>query len=93
MWVSSRSHHADACDKGDSARHTYGEDIELEPDSHLGAGACGVVLKGVIKHSGIPVAVKTVKVDDKAKREQLLNEIRGLIAADGCVNLVHWYAG
>ncbi|CAJ1360269.1 unnamed protein product, partial [Effrenium voratum] len=69
------------------------EDIELEPDSHLGAGACGVVLKGVIKHSGIPVAVKTVKVDDKAKREQLLNEIRGLIAADGCVNLVHWYAG
>lgn len=34
-----------------------------------------------------------MKVDDKAKREQLLNEIRGLIAADGCVNLVHWYAG
>ena len=31
-----------------------------------------------------------MKVDDKAKREQLLNEIRGLIAADGCINLVHW---
>lgn len=69
------------------------EDIELEPDSHLGAGACGVVMKGVIKQSGIPVAVKTVKVDDQAKREQLINEIRGLVAADGCVNLVHWYAG
>eukprot|EP00913_Durusdinium_trenchii_P018646 g17521.t1 len=69
------------------------EDIELEADSHLGAGACGVVLKGVIKQTGIPVAVKTVKVDDKAKREQLLNEIRGLVAAEGCVNLVHWYAG
>eukprot|EP00440_Ansanella_granifera_P069401 gb/GFBE01075290.1/.p1 GENE.gb/GFBE01075290.1/~~gb/GFBE01075290.1/.p1 ORF type:complete len:339 (+),score=91.35 gb/GFBE01075290.1/:1-1017(+) len=69
------------------------EDIELDNDSHLGAGACGVVLKGVIKTSGIPVAVKTVKVDDKLKREQLLNEIRGLIAADGCVNLVQWYAG
>mmetsp|Transcript_42061 Transcript_42061/g.98190 ORF Transcript_42061/g.98190 Transcript_42061/m.98190 type:complete len:338 (-) Transcript_42061:158-1171(-) len=69
------------------------EDIELDPDSHLGAGACGVVMKGVIKQTGIPVAVKTVKVDDKAKREQLLNEIRGLIAADGCINLVHWYAG
>ena len=29
----------------------------------------------------------------QAKREQLLNEIRGLVAAEGCVNLVHWYAG
>lgn len=69
------------------------EDIQLDEDSHLGAGACGVVMKGVIKKTGIPVAVKTVKVDDKLKREQLLNEIRGLISAQGCVNLVQWYAG
>mmetsp|Transcript_97098 Transcript_97098/g.172859 ORF Transcript_97098/g.172859 Transcript_97098/m.172859 type:complete len:340 (+) Transcript_97098:71-1090(+) len=69
------------------------EDIELEPGPALGAGACGVVTKGVIKKSGIPVAVKAVKVDDKGKREQLLNEIRGLISAEGCVNLVQWYAG
>ena len=34
-----------------------------------------------------------MKVDDKTKREQLLNEIRGLIAADGCINLVHWHLG
>jgi len=69
------------------------EDIELDSNSHLGAGACGIVMKGVIKKTGTPVAVKTVKVDDKLKREQLLNEIRGLISAEGCVNLVQWYAG
>eukprot|EP00931_Biecheleriopsis_adriatica_P003612 TRINITY_DN105408_c0_g1_i1.p1 TRINITY_DN105408_c0_g1~~TRINITY_DN105408_c0_g1_i1.p1 ORF type:complete len:341 (-),score=64.41 TRINITY_DN105408_c0_g1_i1:180-1202(-) len=69
------------------------EDIEFEEGAALGAGACGVVMKGKIKNSGIEVAVKTVKVDDKAKREQLINEIRGLISAEGCANLVQWYAG
>jgi len=69
------------------------DDIEVESGTQLGAGACGVVTKGVIKKSGIPVAIKTVKVDDKAKREQLLNEIRGLVQAEGCPHLVQWYAG
>ncbi|CAE8711926.1 unnamed protein product [Polarella glacialis] len=69
------------------------EDIELDQSSHLGAGACGIVMKGIIKKTGMPVAVKTVKVDDKLKREQLLNEIRGLISAEGSPNLVQWYAG
>jgi len=69
------------------------EDIELDTSSHLGAGACGVVQKGVIKKTGVAVAVKTVKVDDKGKREQLLNEIRGLVQAEGCPHLVQWYAG
>merc|ERR1711920_1214219 len=45
------------------------------------------------KSTGIPVAIKTVKVDDKGKREQLLNEIRGLVQAEGCPHLVQWYAG
>merc|ERR1712217_428486 len=31
--------------------------------------------------------------DEKAKREQLLNEIKGLVQAEGCPNLVQWYAG
>lgn len=69
------------------------EDIELDNTSHLGAGACGVVMKGVIKKTGELVAVKTVRADDKAKREQLLNEIKGLIQAEGCPYLVQWYAG
>jgi len=69
------------------------QDIELEAGSHLGAGACGVVMKGVIKATGEQVAVKTIKVDDKAKLQQLLNEIRGLVTAGGCPHLVQWYAG
>jgi len=69
------------------------EDIEYEVGSHLGAGACGVVMKGVIKTTGKQVAIKTIKVDDKAKREQLLKEIKGLVTAAGCPHLVQWYAG
>merc|ERR1719188_1292684 len=65
----------------------------MDSSSHLGAGACGVVQKGVIKKTGVTVAIKTIKVDDKGKREQLLNEIRGLVQAEGCPHLVQWYAG
>jgi serine/threonine protein kinase len=34
-----------------------------------------------------------VKADDKEKRQQLLNEIKGLVSAEGCPNLVQWFAG
>jgi len=67
------------------------EDIEL--GDHLGAGACGVVCKGTVKATGMPLAIKTIKVDDKGKREQLLNEIRGLVSAKDCPNLIQLYAG
>mmetsp|Transcript_32893 Transcript_32893/g.71780 ORF Transcript_32893/g.71780 Transcript_32893/m.71780 type:complete len:335 (-) Transcript_32893:169-1173(-) len=67
-------------------------DIEIDTVT-LGSGACGVVRKGTIKKTGIPVAIKTIKVDEKGKREQLLNEIRGLVEASECEYLVHWYAG
>lgn len=69
------------------------EDIETDPGSHLGAGACGIVQKGFIKKTGQMVAIKIIKVDNKAKREQLLNEIRGLVEAQGCPHLVQWFAG
>lgn len=69
------------------------EDIEQDTSSHLGAGACGVVQKGIIKKTGQAVAIKTIKVDNKGKREQLLNEIRGLVQAEGCPFLVQWFAG
>lgn len=69
------------------------EDIEQDTSSHLGAGACGVVQKGLIKKTGQMVAIKTIKVDNKGKREQLLNEIRGLVQAEGCPHLVQWFAG
>lgn len=69
------------------------EDIDVDASRHLGSGACGAVLLGVLKSTGQQVAIKTVKVEDKPKREQLLNEIRGLVSAEGCPNLVQWYAG
>lgn len=68
------------------------QDIELENEGRLGAGAGGVVQRAIHKPSGMAVAIKTVKVDNKSKRDQMLNEIRGLIHAEGCANLVQWYA-
>lgn len=68
-------------------------DIEMDRDGMLGSGSCGVVEAGVHKPSGMRVAVKTVKVDNRDKREQMLHEIQGLIQAAGCPALVQWYAG
>jgi serine/threonine protein kinase len=69
------------------------QEIELDRDATLGTGASGVVQAGVHKPTGMRVAVKTVKVDNREKREQMLAEIRGLIQAEGCPYLVQWYAG
>lgn len=70
-------------------------DIELDVDTtnKLGAGACGVVQKGRIKKSGLPVAIKGIKIDDKTKKDQLLTEVRMLVTAEWCPNLVTWYGG
>lgn len=67
-------------------------DIEMEHGAMLGAGCSGIVEAGVHKPTGMRVAVKTVKVDKREKREQMLNEIKGLIQAAGCPYLVQWYA-
>ncbi|CAJ1341136.1 unnamed protein product [Effrenium voratum] len=69
------------------------QDIDLDRSSTLGAGAGGVVQAGVHKPTGMKVAIKTVKVDQKEKREQMLKEIKGLVLAAGCPYLVQWYAG
>lgn len=69
------------------------QDIEMDSGSTLGTGSGGVVQAGVHKPTGMRVAVKTVKVDNKEKRDQMLHEIRGLIQAAGCPYLVQWYAG
>mmetsp|Transcript_53769 Transcript_53769/g.149194 ORF Transcript_53769/g.149194 Transcript_53769/m.149194 type:complete len:334 (-) Transcript_53769:112-1113(-) len=69
------------------------QDIELDSDTTLGTGSCGVVQAGIHKPTGMRVAVKTVKVDNKEKRELMLHEIKGLIQAEGCPYLVQWYAG
>lgn len=69
------------------------QDIDLDRSSTLGTGSGGVVQAGVHKPTGMRVAIKTVKVDNKEKREQMLKEIRGLVLAAGCPYLVQWYAG
>jgi len=69
------------------------QDIDLDRDSTLGTGSSGVVQAGVHKPTGMRVAIKTVKVDNKEKREQMLQEIKGLVLAAGCPYLVQWYAG
>eukprot|EP00931_Biecheleriopsis_adriatica_P088547 TRINITY_DN62847_c0_g1_i1.p1 TRINITY_DN62847_c0_g1~~TRINITY_DN62847_c0_g1_i1.p1 ORF type:complete len:375 (+),score=60.30 TRINITY_DN62847_c0_g1_i1:168-1127(+) len=69
------------------------QDIDLDREGTLGTGAGGVVRAGVHKPTGMRVAIKTVKVDDKARRDAMLSEIKGLVAAAGCPNLVQWYAG
>jgi serine/threonine protein kinase len=69
------------------------KDIELDRDLMLGAGTGGVVQMGHHKPTGMRVAIKTVKVDIKQKRQQMMSEIKGLISAAGCPYLVQWYAG
>eukprot|EP00747_Dinoflagellata_sp_TGD_P220420 gnl/TRDRNA2_/TRDRNA2_92415_c0_seq1.p1 gnl/TRDRNA2_/TRDRNA2_92415_c0~~gnl/TRDRNA2_/TRDRNA2_92415_c0_seq1.p1 ORF type:complete len:800 (-),score=127.90 gnl/TRDRNA2_/TRDRNA2_92415_c0_seq1:73-2472(-) len=69
------------------------DDIEVDDGPPLGCGACGVVQKARIKTIGLSAAVKTFRVEDRTKREQLLNEIQGLVQAQGCPFLIQWYAG
>lgn len=61
-------------------------------DVSLGRGACGVVSRGVHKPTGTPLAIKAVQVEEKGKRDQLMNDIRALIAAQNCRYLVQLYA-
>lgn len=67
-------------------------DVEVDPQSPLGRGACGVVSRGIHKKSGLRVAVKAVHVDDKSKREQLMNDIQALVRAQNSPHLVQLYA-
>lgn len=69
------------------------QDIEFSQDKSLGSGSGGVVHLGRHIPSGMQVAVKTLRVCDKAKRLQMLKEIRGLILAAGSPHLVQLYAG
>lgn len=67
-------------------------DITLD-DVPLGRGSSGAVWRGSVKSTGMPVAVKTVRVDSKDDRKLLLNEVATLVKVEGCPNLVQWFAG
>lgn len=59
-------------------------------DTHrtLGVGVNGTVRRGVIKSTGQAVAIKTLRVEKQEDRRLLLNEVKALIASQGCRNLV-----
>jgi len=67
--------------------------IELDNESSLGVGPCGTVRKGMIKATKQPIALKGVRIESREKKEQLLNEVKGLAVADKCPQLVTWYGG
>mmetsp|Transcript_29887 Transcript_29887/g.65193 ORF Transcript_29887/g.65193 Transcript_29887/m.65193 type:complete len:344 (-) Transcript_29887:250-1281(-) len=75
-----------------------GHDYHLSPEditicnSQLGVGSGGSVQMGVIKQGGSCVAVKTIRMHSKEKRNEFLSEIQGLVQAEGCPYLVQWYA-
>ena len=68
------------------------DEIEIDVGMELGRGAGGCVQRGRHKPTGMALAVKSIRIESKEKKEQLLNEIKGLINAQGCEQLVQWYA-
>lgn len=67
-------------------------DIEVDQTNLLGRGAGGVVARGIHKPSKTPLAVKVVRVEDKAKRSQLVNELHNLLGINKNKFLIELYA-
>ena len=63
---------------------------EIEIGEMIGRGSSSVVLHGIHKPSGIPVALKVINMFDKSKREQLIREICLLYDAE-CPSLISFY--
>lgn len=66
---------------------------DLKMEKRLGQGAGGVVQLATHIPSGDKLAVKQMRVGNDQFKEQVLNEIKGLISAEGCPNLVQLYSG
>jgi serine/threonine protein kinase len=67
-------------------------DIDVEVDCVLGRGAGGFVTRAIHRPSGTPLAIKQVVLQDKSKRDQLMNDIRALIEGQRCEYLVRLFA-
>lgn len=67
-------------------------DIEVDQTNLLGRGAGGIVARGVHKPTGTALAVKVVRVEDKAKRSQLINELHNLLRITKSHFLIQLYA-
>mmetsp|Transcript_9184 Transcript_9184/g.21463 ORF Transcript_9184/g.21463 Transcript_9184/m.21463 type:complete len:340 (-) Transcript_9184:63-1082(-) len=67
-------------------------DIEVDQTNLLGRGAGGIVARGNHKPTGTPLAVKVVRVEDKGKRSQLINELHNLLRITKSHFLIQLYA-
>lgn len=65
--------------------------VKVDETNLLGRGAGGVVARGVHKSSGMPLAVKIVRVEDSGKRKQLINELGQLMKVESSF-LIQLYA-
>jgi len=66
-------------DRDQAYKEINPKDIEVDQTNLLGRGAGGVVARGRYIPDGTPLAVKVVRVEDKAKRSQLINELEYLL--------------
>lgn len=85
---------------GEKGLHTTGttsfpieaDQIEMTYNNILGQGAGGVVVRGIHKPSQTPVAVKVVRIENKSKRAQLINDIHTLLTIPKSSFLIQFYA-
>lgn len=68
------------------------EDIEVDQTALLGRGAGGIVAKGSHKPTRTKLAVKVVRIEDKAKRSQLINDLHTLLRMTESSFLIKLYA-
>merc|ERR1719311_1724538 len=67
-------------------------DIEVDQSHQLGCGAGGFVCQGRHKPTNTVVAVKIVRVEDKAKRSQLINDLHTLLRMTESCFLIRLFA-
>jgi len=72
--------------------HIDPNEIEVDQANQLGAGAGGFVCRGSHKPTGTIVAVKIVRVEDKAKRSQLINDLHTLLRMTESCFLIQLFA-
>lgn len=69
----------------------FSNTIEVDQTNILGRGAGGIVAKALHRPTGTRLAVKVVRIEDKAKRQQLINEIENLVKITQSNFLIHLF--
>ena len=64
--------------------------LETVNSDMIGRGSSSVVLQGIHRPTGIPIALKVINMFDKSKRDQLIREICILYNSE-CPALISFY--